>query len=176
MKKLKDIIIESLLGDELDNVVDKLADEHKIEKLLSSPETFIKGYQELITNFGGTRKSIPVSQMKLGEYYIVFMQDTLYDRSRWAIYIIVPTKTGLYRNELIRVKFWKKFHDLIEGEDNCELIFKDTGHYDYYNGLSSISILNKKSKYNDFDYRYIYKLPESYKFLIDFIKKKSKEK
>ena len=114
--------------------------------------------------------------MKLGEYYIVFMQDTLYDRRRWAIYIIVPTETGLYRNELISVKFWKKFHDLIEGEDNCELIFRDAGHYDYYNGLSSISILNKKSKYNDFDYRYIYKLPESYKFLIDFIKKKAKEK
>ena len=71
-------LYESLLGDELDNVVDKLADEHKIEKLLSSPETFIKGYQELITNFGGTRKSVPVSQMKLGECYIVFMQDTLY--------------------------------------------------------------------------------------------------
>ena len=33
-----------------------------------------------------------------------------------------------------------------------------------------------KYKYNDFDYRYIYKLPESYKFLIDFIKKKAKEK
>ena len=169
-------LYESLLSDELDDTVDKLADEHKIEKLLSSPETFITGYQELITNFGGPRKSVPVSQMKLRERYIVFMQDTLYDRHRWAIYIIVPTETGLYRNELISVKFWKKFHKLIEGEDNYELIFRDAGHYDYYNGLSSISILNKKSKYNNFDYRYIYKLPESYKFLIDFIKKKAKEK
>lgn len=169
-------LYESLLSDELDNTVDKLADEHKIEKLLSDPETFIKGYQELITNFGGPRKSIPVSQMKLRECYIVFMQDTLYDKHRWAIYIIVPTETGLYRNELIKVALYKKFYNLIEGEDNCELIFRDAAHYDYYNGLSSISILNKKSKYNNFDYRYIYKLPESYKFLIDFIKKKAKEK
>ena len=169
-------LYESLLGDELDNVVDKLADEHKIEKLLSSPETFIKGYQELITNFGGTRKSIPVSQMKLRECYIVFIQDTLYDRCRWAIYIIVPTETGLYRNGLISVKFWKKFHNLIEDADNCGLIFKDATRYDYYNGLSSMWILKKKSEYNNFDYRYIYKLPESYKFLIDFIKKKAKEK
>ena len=62
MKKLKDIVIESLLDDALEDTVDKIADGHKIEKLLSDPETFLKGYQELIANFGGTKKSIPVSQ------------------------------------------------------------------------------------------------------------------
>lgn len=174
MKELKDIIIESLLGDELEDTVDKIADEHKIEKLLSDPETFVKGYQELIANFGGSKKSIPVSQMSSGEYYIVFRQDTLYDEHRWVIYVIIPT--GLFRSVLVKIIFSKKFYNLIEGEDNCELIFRDAGYRDYYNSLSSIEILNRKSKYNNFNHRHIYKLPESYKFLIDFIKKKAKEK
>lgn len=167
-------LYESLLSDELDDKVDKIADENRIEKSLSDPETFIKGYQELIANFGGSKKSIPVSQMSSGEYYIVFKQDTLYDEHRWEIYIIVPT--GLFRSMLIKIVFLKKFYNLIEGEDNCELIFRDASHRDYYNNLSSMEILNRKSKYNNFNHRHIYKLPESYKFLIDFIKKKAKEK
>lgn len=167
-------LYESLLDDELDDKVDKIADENRIEKSLSDPETFIKGYQELIANFGGSKKSIPVSQMSSGEYYIVFKQDTLYDEHRWGIYIIIPT--GLFRSMLIKIVFLKKFYNLIEGEDNCELIFRDASHRDHYNSLSSMEILNRKSKYNNFNHRHIYKLPESYKFLIDFIKKKAKEK
>ena len=167
-------LYESLLDDELEGTVDKIADEHRIEKLLSSSETFIKGYQELIANFGGSKKSIPISQMSSGEYYIVFKQDTLYDEHRWGIYIIIPT--GLFRSMLIKIVFHKKFYNLIEGEDNCELIFMDATHRGYYNSLSSMEILNRKSKYNNFNHRHIYKLPESYKFLIDFIKKKAKEK
>lgn len=166
-------LYESLLSDELDDTVDKIADEHRIEKLLSNPETFIKGYQELIANFGGSKKSIPVSQMSSGEYYIVFKQDTLYDEHRWVIYVIIPT--GLFKSALIRVIFCKKFYNLIEGEDNYDLIFRDASHHDYYNNLSSMEILNRRSKYNNFNHRHIYKLPESYKFLIDFIKKKAKE-
>ena len=174
MKELKDIIIESLLDDELEDTVDKIADEHKIEKLLSDQETFLKGYQELIANFGGTKKSIPVSQVSQREHYIVFRQDTLYDKHRWSIYIIIPT--GTFRFAVLKISFSKKFYNLIEGEDNCELIFRDASHRDYYNSLYSVEVLNRKSKYNNFDHRYIYKLPESYKFLIDFIKKKAKEK
>ena len=113
-------LYESLLDDELEGTVDKIADEHRIEKLLSSSETFIKGYQELIANFGGSKKSIPISQMSSGEYYIVFKQDTLYDEHRWGIYIIIPT--GLFRSMLIKIVFHKTIYlSLYDFRQHCTL-------------------------------------------------------
>lgn len=158
MKSLR----ESLLDDDLVDKVDNTALMNKLEKGLTHIPTYIKTMEEMMDDFKKNYKQVTKkSEINLDDSYIVFMKELSpchdsEDIPYISIQIFTPAGQKFSLNRFIYVDGYYYKHINIRYDDRT-----------YFPG----TIAKRKTVVDQWEWRYVYKLPEKYEGLLDIIKK-----